>query len=97
MIEDADNEPRPWLWLEPGALRRHDHSSIRHGHQVINDHRMHGKGCNTVLLAPLLKLLQTTDTPNEVDPLIVSQILDAQDGVQDMIIQELNVQTLNWV
>ena len=96
-IKDPGYKARAGLGLEPSAFRWHYESRICHINKVFNLNRMHGECYLGIFVASPFKFLQASDSTNEVNPLISAKILDAKNRIQNEIIQELDIQTLNRV
>ena len=78
-LEAADDEARPGLRLEPGRFRRHDELGVCHVEELINCAGVHGDSSDAVALASAFKLRMTTDTSNEVDPVVTLDVFNAKD------------------
>ena len=88
-----DNEARAQFRLEPSGLWRHNVASVGNV-----DDLFHGNGieCESNLhfavVHATFQLAEATDTANEVDALVGAEVLDAEDGVQDMVGKDLDIQ-----
>ena len=90
-LEAADDEARPGLRLEPGRFRRHDELGVCHVEELINCAGVHGDSSDAVALASAFKLRMTTDTSNEVDPVVTLDVFNAKDLLKDELVDYLGV------
>src|SRR5580692_729250 len=83
----------PKLWLEPGALRRHDLPAVGNVEQLLNAHGVKTKGSlHFPAVHPPLELRQPPDPTDKIDPLVGTRILYRQQPVKDILLQDRNIQ-----
>ena len=88
-----NKQPASELRFEPGGFRGHDHPRIGDLDEIVNPRGEEGKGHGVALLIHHpLQFIHPADPADELDPVIRSRILDAQDGTQEMILEDGHVQ-----
>ena len=71
LFELMDNQTGTQFRFEPGCLGRHDITGIGYIHQLLHGDRIQGQShFHFATVYTALQFAQTTDTANEVDPLI---------------------------
>ena len=79
-IKASAAEAVSWFWLKPGALWRHNETSISNIHKLLKFNRIHGECSNTIFIASLDKLFKSSDSSNEVNSIIRSEVMDFENG-----------------
>ena len=81
-----DEQTGAELGLEPGALGGHDAAGVGHGDELAHGDRPHGEGDRPPSrIDHLFHLAFAARAAGEIDAGIGADVLDAQDGAQDVL------------
>ena len=93
-----DDQPVAQLGFKPSALRRHDLAGIRNCHKLFNGSRIH-RECDSrpTRLDPLLQFARAANAADEFDPGIRTRVVDAENGLQEAVLQHADVKSGNGI
>ena len=81
------------LRLEPGGLRGHDAARVRDAQQVFNRSRVEREGDGrAALVHEAFEFLRAADAADEVYALVGARVFDAEQGVEQVVLQEAHVE-----
>ena len=88
-----NNQSAAQLWLKPGCLRRHNLATVSNVHNLLHSNWMQGQ-CHLHLatIYTTLQLAESAKTAHEVDTLIRTQILDAQNIIQNQTGRDIYIE-----
>src|SRR5688572_26140552 len=93
-----NEKPALELWLEPGALGRHDLAGVRDGHHLLDANRMQRERDGGLAgVNPPLELRGSANSAHEVDSLVGSDVADAEDRRENPFVQQLRVEGLDRI
>ena len=88
-----NNEARAKFGLEPGGLGWHDVARIGDVHKLIHRNGIEGKGyTHLTAIDTALEFAKTTQTAYEVDALVATKVLDAEDTVENEVGRDADIE-----
>ena len=88
-----DEQAAPEFLFEPGGFRRHDLPLVRHGHHLPHRGGIKRKGNGeTGPVDEPLQLRHPPDAADKIDPRIHPLIPDAEDGPEEVLLEEGDVE-----
>ena len=96
--EFVDDKTTSEFWFEPSGLRWHNVTRVGNVHDLLHADGIEGK-CEFHFSAidASFEFAQTSQSSNEVDTLIRTQVLDAEDFVKDILGGYRNIKHPYWV
>ena len=86
LAEFVDHEARAELRLKPSGLRRHDVASVGDVDDLLHRNRIEGESdFHFTAVDTTFQFAETTDATDEVDALVGTEILDAENLVEDEV------------
>ena len=88
-----NHETRAELRLEPSGLGWHDVARIGDVHKLIHRNGIEGKGhTHLAAIDTTLEFTKTTQTAYEVDALVATKVLDAEDTVENKVGRDADIE-----
>ena len=95
LLEDAHGKARTRLGLEPGRLGRHDQASLCYVQELVDCAGVHGDGRHAIGLAAAHELFVAADSADEANSVVALDVYDAEDGVENVEINDLGIELGN--
>ena len=86
------------FWFEPRCLGRHNHATVCNGHNLLHGHWIKGKRhFHLPTVATPFQFVQPAQAAHEIDSLVATQILDAQQLIQNQATADADIERVNRV